>query len=312
MGRGQRGKAMFIAIDKLTAVRMYEKVRAYWQREIGHLQDELATATPRAGSGSGWPRRSPTWRRPTWRWSSPRRRTSWSCSPRRGSTSSRTGCGWSKEDLEKKFKDPDDPFRLVFVCAMWITGFDVPCCNTIYLDKPMRNHTLMQTIARANRVFRDKLNGLIVDYVGVFRNMQKALAIYGSGSGGGAKEGECPVKVKAFLVEKLREKIAETEAFLQRVGEPLNAIQAADEFEFIATPRRGRSRRSWSARNRRSVYMSLANWVARIYKAILPDPGRQRVRPEAGGDRQYRRGDPIPGAGGRHLRHHGAGRGAAG
>ena len=63
---------------------------------------------------------------------------------------------------------------------MWITGFDVPSCSTIYLDKPMKNHTLMQTIARANRVFGDKHNGLIVDYVGVFRDLQKALAIYGS------------------------------------------------------------------------------------------------------------------------------------
>ena len=89
-----------------------------------------------------------------------------------------------KEDLDKKFKDPDDPFRIVFVCAMWMTGFDVPCCSTIYLDKPMRNHTLMQTIARANRVFRDKVNGLIVDYVGVFRNLQRALAIYAPPDGG--------------------------------------------------------------------------------------------------------------------------------
>src|ERR1035437_863659 len=93
-----------------------------------------------------------------------------------------------KEDMETKFKDPDDPFRLVFVCAMWMTGFDVPSCSTIYLDKPLRNHTLMQTIARANRVFKDKVNGLIVDYVGVFRDLQKALAIYGSASGGGVEQ----------------------------------------------------------------------------------------------------------------------------
>ena len=71
---------------------------------------------------------------------------------------------------------------------MWMTGFDVPSCSTIYLDKPMRNHTLMQTIARANRVFPGKHSGLIVDYVGVFRNLQKALAIYGSASGGGGGE----------------------------------------------------------------------------------------------------------------------------
>src|SRR5205823_5805007 len=85
-----------------------------------------------------------------------------------------------KEDLDTKFKDDQDPLRIVFVCAMWMTGFDVPSCGAIYLDKPMKNHTLMQTIARANRVFEDKESGLIVDYIGVFRRLQRALAIYGS------------------------------------------------------------------------------------------------------------------------------------
>src|SRR3712207_5569559 len=93
------------------------------------------------------------------------------------------------EDLDTKFKDPNDPLRIVFVCAMWITGFDVPNCSTIYLDKPMRNHTLMQTIARANRVAAGKMNGLIVDYVGVFRNLKKALAIYSPGDSGGDTPG---------------------------------------------------------------------------------------------------------------------------
>src|ERR1022692_3921100 len=114
-----------------------------------------------------------------------------------------------KEDLESKYKDPDDPLRLVFVCAMWITGFDVPTCSTIYLDKPMKNHTLMQTIARANRVFRDKQNGLIVDYVGVFRNLQKALAIYGAVQDGG----NTPIHDKSVLVRQLREAISTTTAF---------------------------------------------------------------------------------------------------
>ena len=109
-----------------------------------------------------------------------------------------------KEDLDKKFKDEDDPFRIVFVCAMWMTGFDVPSCSTIYLDKPMRNHTLMQTIARANRVAPGKTSGLIVDYVGVFRNLRKALAIYGAPQGGG----EMPVRPKSELVDQLRETLA--------------------------------------------------------------------------------------------------------
>src|SRR5437016_13466390 len=112
-----------------------------------------------------------------------------------------------KEDLETKFKNADDPLRIVFVCAMWITGFDVPSCSTIYLDKPMKNHTLMQTIARANRVWRDKQNGLIVDYVGIFRNLQKALAIYGTARGGSA--GESPIKDKVELVDHLGYAIAE-------------------------------------------------------------------------------------------------------
>ncbi len=79
---------------------------------------------------------------------------------------------------------PNDPLRLVFLCAMWLTGFDVPSCSTIYLDKPMRNHTLMQTIARANRVFPGKHSGLIVDYANVFASLEKALAIYAKGQGG--------------------------------------------------------------------------------------------------------------------------------
>src|SRR5437588_5840670 len=104
-----------------------------------------------------------------------------------------------QQELETKLKTEDDALGTVFVCAMWITGFDVPSCSTIYLDKPMKNHTLMQTIARANRVFRDKLNGLIVDYVGVFRNLQKALAIYGAAQDGDGP-GDIPIHDKSELV----------------------------------------------------------------------------------------------------------------
>jgi type I restriction enzyme R subunit len=82
---------------------------------------------------------------------------------------------------------------------MWLTGFDAPSCSTVYLDKPMRNHTLMQTIARANRVFPGKHSGMIVDYANVFASLEKALAIYGAGGGGGG-----PVKDKAKLVADLR------------------------------------------------------------------------------------------------------------
>ncbi|HXV21035.1 MAG TPA: HsdR family type I site-specific deoxyribonuclease, partial [Desulfuromonadales bacterium] len=278
VGRGQRGKAMFIAIDKLTAVRMYHKVQAHWQREIAHLKDELAVAR------HDWKKQRLA-EQLTYMEATDmavvvsQAQNELELFAEKGIDFKPHRLRLVREDLEKKFKDPDDPFRLVFVCAMWITGFDVPCCNTIYLDKPMRNHTLMQTIARANRVFRDKLNGLIVDYVGVFRNMQKALAIYGSGAGGGVGEGECPVKVKAFLVEKLREKVAETEAFLNKVGSPLNGIQAARDFDFIAR-RDAAVEAILVSDESKKQYLGLANWVARIYKAILPDPAANEFGPK--------------------------------
>jgi len=140
----------------------------------------------------------------------------------------------AKEDLETKFKTADDPFRIVFVCAMWITGFDAPCVSTIYLDKPMRNHTLMQTIARANRVFGKKNNGLIVDYVGVFRDLQKALAIYGSAAGGGVKPGETPVEAKDALITALQHAIDETTQFCTERGVTLEPIIRAPGFQKVA------------------------------------------------------------------------------
>src|SRR5689334_15487512 len=138
-----------------------------------------------------------------------------------------------KEDLESKFKDPTDPLRIVFVCAMWMTGFDVPSLSTLYLDKPMRNHTLMQTIARANRVFQDKTNGLIVDYVGVFRDLQKALAIYAA-PGSGTASTDTPVKDKAELVALLGLAIEEATAFCRLHDVDVAAIIGAPALQRVA------------------------------------------------------------------------------
>src|SRR6476646_8859700 len=127
----------------------------------------------------------------------------------------------SQPPLDEKFKNPDDPLRLVFVCAMWLTGFDAPSCSTIYLDKPMRNHTLMQTIARANRVYPGKYNGLIVDYANVFASLEKALAIYGAGTGG-----RTPVRDKAKLVEELPPAVSDAVGYCALHAVDLGAIEA--------------------------------------------------------------------------------------
>ena len=104
------------------------------------------------------------------------------------------------KELEKRFKNPDDPLKLVIVCDMWLTGFDVPALHTMYIDKPLKNHTLMQAIARVNRIFKDKPGGLIVDYIGVADDLKKALSIYSSGI---QKEAMVPI---GEIISKMMEK----------------------------------------------------------------------------------------------------------
>ena len=133
------------------------------------------------------------------------------------------------EELDVKFKEPSDPLRIVFVCAMWMTGFDAPPVSTMYIDKPIRNHTLMQTISRANRVFEDKQSGVIVDYYGILRNLNQALTIYGSKTGGGIGEGDQPLRLIDELVEVLEKNLELiTKYFREKDIDPERILQATD------------------------------------------------------------------------------------
>ncbi|APA84094.1 type I restriction endonuclease subunit R [Paraburkholderia sprentiae WSM5005] len=107
-----------------------------------------------------------------------------------------------RDDLEKRFKDPTDPFKLVIVRDMWLTGFDAPCMHTMYIDKPMRGHNLMQAIARVNRVFKDKPGGLVVDYIGIANELKAALATYTQAHGRGRPTIDAH-EVLAVLAEKM-------------------------------------------------------------------------------------------------------------
>lgn len=104
--------------------------------------------------------------------------------------------------LSDKMKDPADPMKMVIVRDMWLTGFDAPCLHTMYIDKPMRGHTLMQAIARVNRIFKDKPGGLVVDYLGIASDLKKALSFY-SDSGGKGDPAESQEKAVAAMLEKL-------------------------------------------------------------------------------------------------------------
>ncbi len=277
IGRGFQGKAMVVCIDKATAVKMYDKVQKYWKQHLERLRDELDSATDEQRPVLEEKRRYMKETNMAVVVSSSQNEVSEM--RKKGVDIAPHRRRMVNEDLDTKFKDPDDPFRIVFVCAMWMTGFDVPSCSTIYLDKPMRNHTLMQTIARANRVFPEKVNGLIVDYVGVFRNLQRALAIYGSGSGGGVEEGDTPVKDKSALVEQLKKAMAETADFCSRRGIVVDAILAAEGFEKVKLLDDAVDAVIVNDDFKRR-YISLANNVLRLYKAILPDPSANEFLPK--------------------------------
>ena len=122
-----------------------------------------------------------------------------------------------KEKLDDKFRDPDDPLNIVFVCAMWLTGFDAPFTSTLYLDKPLKNHTLMQTIARANRVYPGKPNGQVVDYINIFGALQEALGRYGSvneDDGSTYGETDTPAKDKTVQFHALQDALNDVSKYL--------------------------------------------------------------------------------------------------
>ncbi len=272
MGRGrlEEDKAMVVSIDKITTVRMYNKVQKYWKQYLASLQEQQRLSKDADERGMLATRIAYMLETDM--------AVMISASQNEDTLFAQKGLDILphrkrivKDGLEEKFKDAQNPLRIVFVCAMWITGFDVPSLSTIYLDKPMRNHTLMQTIARANRVFQDKRNGLIVDYVGIFRNLQKALAIYGSGSGGGIEKGDMPVEDKEQLVALLQQELNTLIIFCQQ--------QDFDPLALVTT--KGFNRLSWldEAEDKLLIndevkrkFLAQARLVAQLYKAILPHP----------------------------------------
>lgn len=275
VGRGLKSKGMMVCIDKATAVRMHDKVRERWESHQRELEARLAKAAEDE---------RPIIQAQINLMASTDMAVVISQSQNEIKELTDKGLDirphrkrMVEEDLDERFKDANDDLRLVFVCAMWITGFDVPSCSTIYLDKPMKNHTLMQTIARANRNFPGKEAGFIVDYVGVFRNLQKALAIYGGGNNGTS---EPPIRDKSDLVEHLRHIIGETLTYLVERGVDPDEIKQAKGLEKTAFIGEAVEKLIDSDAAKRD-YLSRARVVARVYKAILPDAAAIEFSPDA-------------------------------
>jgi len=267
VGRGFLGKAMVVSVDKATAIRMHDLVAEQWTVQLAELEDRAARLPELERVGID---EQIAFMRET--------AMAVVVSQSQNEIADLQEAGldirphrqrMNDEDLDEKFKDPSDPFRLVFVCAMWMTGFDVPSCSTIYLDRPMRGHSLMQTIARANRVFPEKENGLIVDYVGVFRHLEVALAVYAAGPEG--TDGSDIIRDKSALVGELEEALAELVEYSQRWDVDLAALADADGFEFIAL--RDASMEALLVEDvTRRGYLERSDAVRRLFAAILPDP----------------------------------------
>jgi type I restriction enzyme R subunit len=240
LGRGFQGKAMVVSIDKATALRMYDKVRKYWPADD---KTDMAVVV----------------------------------SPGQNEIEQMAKLGidivphrkrMNEEKLDDKFKDTSDPLRLVFVCAMWLTGFDAPSCSTVYLDKPMRNHTLMQTIARANRVYPGKHSGLIVDYANVFASLEKALAIYGKGG-----SGVMPVRDKKALADELRYAVNDANVFCLEHGVALAEIENMPTANFAQVGAiQVAADRLMAPETIKRDFLALETLVSSLYRAVKPDP----------------------------------------
>ena len=220
------GKAMFVCLNKVTCVRMYNYVREYWQAEIDQLKSKLKTASQQEAQELG---RKLQWMQET------EMAVVISSDQNEVQTFRKWGLDilphrakMEKRELDKEFKDDDSKFRVVFVCAMWLTGFDVKSLSCLYLDKPLKAHTLMQAIARANRVAEGKNNGLIVDYVGIVKALRKALADYTANQSGASVD---PTVDKEVLIARIHEVIAAATQFLAEHEFDLQTLVDARDFE---------------------------------------------------------------------------------
>ncbi|MGE6260701.1 type I restriction endonuclease subunit R [Heyndrickxia sporothermodurans] len=230
----ESGKAMLVCLDKVTCLRMYNLIDKYWKEKIIAEEQSLKNCFDEQDEAEK--RKHLNWLKETEyavvvseeqnevstfeKWGLdiiPHREKIKKGIKRNGEDKYR--------DLATDYKDPESPFRIVIVCAMWLTGFDVKSLSIMYLDKVLKEHTLMQTIARANRVYEGKNNGLIVDYIGILKNLREALSKYGKGGGEqGGKTPGTPAKTDDELISELSDVIKQTKTHLKSLNFNLNDL----------------------------------------------------------------------------------------
>lgn len=284
----ETGKAMFVCIDKITCVRMHKLIDFYWQQEIKAKEKELTTATDE--QDLAWRERQLAWMKETLmavvvseEQGEVAKFEKWGLDIKPHRQLIKTGfelADGSRLDMEEAFKSSEHPFRVAVVCAMWLTGFDVPTLSTLYLDKPLKAHTLMQAIARANRVAEGKNNGLIVDYCGILKNLRKALATFAGagdeGHGGGEEEKE-PARPNEELLESLNESISFVAEFLRKQDFELNRIVTETGFSKNAAIAQAKEIINQNDETRKRFEV-MAREVFNKFKACINVPGINAYR----------------------------------
>jgi len=289
--RWQTGKSMLVCIDKITCARMFQRIEPIWHMKRGELsaallEKEAALDDPTDGDEREELLREIEFLRGQAEWMSSTiieliiseaqnevrdfERWNFDIIPHRVTMKNgfETGDG-SRVDVESAFKDPQHPFRVAIVCAMWLTGFDVESLATLYIDKPMKAHTLMQAIARANRVYPGKDCGVIVDYNGLTRSLREALASYAEGEEPG-EETEVVAPI-AEMIAALEDAIEAAENHLRDLGFEPKRLIGARGFDRIEALRDAVDAVYTSDDSKRRFEI-MARQVVSRYKTLLMEP----------------------------------------
>lgn len=257
------GKAMFVCLNKVTCVRMYNYVQEYWAKEIEVLESKIKNASQQEAQEL---RRKLKWMQ----------ETEMAVVISQEQNEIQTFKEWhldikphrekmEKRELDKEFKDSKNPLRIVFVCAMWLTGFDVKCLSCLYLDKPLKAHTLMQAIARANRVNEGKSNGLIIDYIGIVKALRKALADYTANVSG--ISGTDPTIDKKELISRITDTIGKAKIFLAEHDFDLESLIVAVSFAKLSYLQEAANAVCGTIENKKT-YSTYASELNRLMKYI--------------------------------------------
>jgi len=284
----ESGKAMIVCIDKVTTLRMYNLIQKYWKEKITEVKREQRRVLDDQQEiylekKLNWLKESEIAVVISEEQGEVDLFRKWDIDIKPHRAKIKNGYetpDGKRIDMDIAFKNPEHNFRVAIVCAMWLTGFDVPSLATMYLDKPLKAHTLMQAIARANRVYEGKNNGLIVDYCGILKNLREALATFTTKSGGEGGEID-PVKPEEELIEELNESIEETKKFLKERNFKLKKIIETKGYEKNAAIVEAKEVINQSEETRKKFEI-LAREVFKKFKACINIPVVNEYRDKYG------------------------------